>query len=90
MKNPRPALSAHYSDAGSGVNVASLEVRLDDAPVAVTATATDFSFTPAVNLAEGTHGVKATLSDNAGNSSTVTWNFFVDTVRSVIAVPLLL
>ncbi|MCZ7643894.1 MAG: Ig-like domain-containing protein [Planctomycetota bacterium] len=75
---PRPAISASFSDPGSGVDPASATLSLDGVGRPITANAAGFSYTPASNLAQGTHQVEVQVSDFAGNRATSNWTFFID------------
>jgi hypothetical protein len=76
-----PTVTAAYSDAGSGVDLASVRLVLDgvdrtaEAQVAVSG----LTFVPAAPLAEGDHTVVASVRDRAGNSSTAAAAVTLDT-----------
>ena len=74
-----PSFTAHYSDSGSGINPASVRVSIDgdDATASATVGASDVTFTPHSRLSAGAHNVQVSVSDNACNSQTSTWNISV-------------
>ncbi len=78
-----PAATVAYSDAGSGIDPATVRVLLDGADVtgrfAVTASKAvgDLTLTPP--LADGPHTLAASVADRAGNTRTATSPFTVDT-----------
>ncbi|PTL79951.1 Ig-like domain-containing protein [Vitiosangium sp. GDMCC 1.1324] len=78
LKNPKPAITG-TAEANSTVTVI-----LDGVPVAVVPAdgSGNWSYTPASNLLDGPHEVKATATDAAGNTSVEsnTNTFIVDTV----------
>lgn len=71
----RPAISASWSDAASGISTALAQVKLDGAVVAPTLTTTGFTFTPTTDLALGAHSVNVTVGDLAGNLQWLNWSF---------------
>jgi RHS repeat-associated protein len=75
-----PTISATYSDAGSGIDVASVQLLLDGADRTAEAqvTAAGLTFTPATSLAEGDHTVEVTVRDLDGNESHATAGFTID------------
>ena len=73
-------ISAKVSDTGSGINAETIVLKIDNEVVTheyaedtgeITFNATD--------LSGGDHSVSVTVSDNAGNESSVTWQFNVKT-----------
>ncbi len=85
----RPQIRLTFADAGtepSGVIPTSLAVSLDgvDITAALTRTATDAAGLPPTALASGPHQLSATIADVAGNTTTVTSGFHVDTVPPVV------
>ncbi|MHB8793559.1 MAG: beta strand repeat-containing protein, partial [Thermoleophilia bacterium] len=75
-------LSASYSDAASGINMASATVTLDGtAVIGCTATATGISC-PVTGLTNATHTMEVSVSDNAGNTGSNSDSFIVDTTVS--------
>jgi hypothetical protein len=69
LANPRPLIRIDVADPGmgSGLNLDSATLALDDAPVTPQVTATRLSYTPAADLGEGLHAVTASIADRAGN-----------------------
>lgn len=73
---------------GSGVNLSSVAVKLDNTSVAASTLAHtaitngySFTYTPASALSDGAHTVRVTASDNDGNAATAkSTTFTVDTV----------
>jgi hypothetical protein len=84
----RPALGFTLTDAGSGVNPASLRVLLDGADVAPLGALVDgrFAYAPAGDLAYGRHTVVVTVADRSGNAmSPQAWSFdVIDSTPPVI------
>lgn len=79
----RPAVSANFADpAGSGINTASARLLLDgiDVTAQVQVSATAISFTPAADLADGSHTARVDVADNAGNPSSAQTAFTIDTI----------
>lgn len=73
----KPAITAHFRDAGSGVLKSSIVLKVDNTAVATTDyTLTDvtggvnLSYTPKTALTDGNHTITASCSDNDGNAST--------------------
>jgi hypothetical protein len=75
--NPTPAITAEYSDTGSGVDLATLEVRLDGTLLggaACTAGPAAVTCTPPA-LAAGAHVIAVRLADRSGNLATASFSF---------------
>lgn len=72
-----PEMAASFSDQGSGIDPASLEVELDGVPVTgqVIGSASGFTFTPTRMLTEGLHRLVVRVADRAGNRSTAQVEF---------------
>lgn len=91
-----PSITAQLRDADSGVKISSLVFKLDGKAVAYNATGMacaavsggyNISYKPQSALADGTHTVTVSASDNDGNSSsTASRSFTVDTVAPVLNV----
>lgn len=80
VNSATPAASVTYSDSGSGINVASLRILLDGADVTgLFAVAAGEAVGTPQTLADGAHTLQVTVSDRAGNASTATGPFVVDT-----------
>ncbi|HAH06836.1 MAG TPA: hypothetical protein DCM05_09975, partial [Elusimicrobia bacterium] len=76
----------NYADAGgSGLNLASLAVRLDGALVAAAAGASQAT-ADLTGLAQGVHTLSASIADNAGNAATTTNTFTVDLTSPTIMI----
>ena len=75
-----PPIAVAITDAGSGVDPATIAVSLDGADVSAQGAFAGgrFSYTPAAPLAYGVHTATAAASDRSGNvSATATWSFTV-------------
>lgn len=75
-----PVVSAAVADAGVGVDPASIRMTVDGVDVSAQGSFANgrFAYTPATDLAFGTHTVSVTASDIAGNrSAPFTWSFDV-------------
>ncbi len=64
-----PTIGVSFSDGGSGVDLGSLAVRVDGAPVAGCSTSPGGATCPSPPLAAGMHSVHASLRDLAGNEA---------------------
>jgi hypothetical protein len=89
LSEARPQIRLTFADAGtepSGVIPTSLTASLDgvDITPALTRTATDAVGLPPTALTSGPHQLSATIVDVAGNTTTVTSGFHVDTVPPVV------
>jgi hypothetical protein len=83
----RPNISATFDDStGSGIDPASVEVRLDNRNVTRDAqvTSTFVSYRPDSPLTGGMHEVTVNARDRAGNPVTKSWNFRVIANTEVI------
>ncbi len=70
------AISADYADAISGIDKNTARIWLDDQNVTADAVITDTRISyNAGGLSTGTHTVKITVSDKAGNTASKNWNF---------------
>jgi len=81
-----PAIAATFSDAGSGIDPASLRFLLDgtDRTGQAQASASGLSFTPSTPLAEGGHTAQVTVRDLAGNQAQGAVSFTTDTASPTI------
>jgi len=82
LANAKPTISALFSDDLSGIDTSTVRIILDgvDITSGATITATEFTYTPSTNLAEGIHSVTADVKDKAGNAAVqATTAFRVDT-----------
>ena len=73
------SITADFSDAGSGVNAASVSLSLDGIPFAPGAcsVSANSASCSATGLAVGQHTIGGSVSDNAGNSSPISGSFNV-------------
>ncbi len=83
-----PTVTATYTDAGSGIDPASVRLAVDGVDVTAQAqvTASGLTFTPAAPLAEGGHSVTLTVNDRAGNPAQAARGFGTDTVAPALAI----
>ncbi|MBA7624897.1 hypothetical protein ES703_32311 [subsurface metagenome] len=86
-----PEIAASYSDAGSGIDEASVVITVDTVDVTEDANTfvggADITYTPSADLDDGTHTVTVDVSDKVGNTATASWSFTVDTLAPVITDP---
>ena len=76
----RPTVGFQLSDAGSGVDPATLHVLLDGSDVAPFGSLADgsFSYQPQADLGYGSHVVRVAVSDRSGNAmAPMQWSFNV-------------
>ncbi len=79
-EDPTPVIKATYSGGTSGIDEDSVEMLVDGVDVtddASSLTDSAVTYTPEDDLAEGTHDVTVSVSDNAGNEATESWPFRV-------------
>ncbi len=83
-----PTVTATYTDAGSGVDPASVRLAVDGVDVTAQAqvTASGLTFTPAAPLAEGGHSATLTVNDRAGNLAQATRSFVTDSVPPQVSI----
>ncbi|MFA6094072.1 MAG: hypothetical protein WC986_14125 [Elusimicrobiota bacterium] len=81
----RPAIDAAYSDSGRGMDLASVRLSLDDVDVSAQSSVWTSSavYVPATDLSQGTHTAIAVAADLAGNRSSVSTSFLVDSLPPV-------
>ncbi|MHB8584908.1 MAG: hypothetical protein ACYDDF_03615 [Thermoplasmatota archaeon] len=79
-------IQAHVADALSGVNAASLSLKVDGTAVSATYTAATGAIAASPNVGQGNHTVVLNVSDEAGNHASKTWTFLLDTVAPTITV----
>ena len=74
-----PNITADLSDEGSGIDIASLHLRLNGRDVTGSAqvTADHIAYTPMSALSAGEQTVELEVSDHAGNKTMQTWRFTV-------------
>ena len=67
--------------AGTGVNPAATQIRVDGKDVTADAEITGalFTYKPSAPLAGGSHTVSVSIADGAGNTTALSWNFGVST-----------
>ena len=84
----RPQIVASFSDEGSGVDPASVELVVDgvDRTGEATVSAAGLELTPAENLEEGTHTLSLSLRDSAGNLGKGDWGLIVDTTPPWVSI----
>jgi hypothetical protein len=77
-----PTLTASYSDSGRGVAAGTARLYLDGNEVTAlsTVTASAVSFTPSSALGQGVHVASASIEDLAGNRSSASSRFFLDSL----------
>ncbi len=82
-----PTISASYSD-DSGIDTASVELKLDSIDVTslATVTSSSMSYTPGSSLSDGQHTLSLEVGDVSGDQKTtkVIWWFTVDTLPPTI------
>jgi len=85
----RPAVSATFSDLGSGIETEMISFMIDG----VNQTGNSeldggaITFTPTVDLSSGAHNVQLTVQDLAGNEQTSAWSFTVPAAQPAAAGP---
>ncbi len=82
IESDRPVIYATLSDgAGTGVNPAATQLRVDGKDVTADAEITGslFTYKPPAPLAGGSHTVSVSIADKAGNTTTTGWSFGVST-----------
>ncbi|MFA6029224.1 MAG: LamG-like jellyroll fold domain-containing protein [Elusimicrobiota bacterium] len=77
-----PLVAASYSDEGRGIDAGTARLSLDGVDVSSSAVvgASSATFTAAVMLAQGRHVAAAEVADLAGNRSSATAAFFIDSL----------
>ncbi len=80
-----PQIAAVYSDAGRGVDAASIRLSLDGVDVTAQAvvTASSAVFTSSAPLSEGAHVVAVQVADLAGNQASAASTFTLDSIAPV-------
>ena len=79
MTDPRPVVAAMVGDALSGVNQATISVKVDGKAVAAENHSNYVSYLPEENVSSGTHTVAVYLEDYAANTQVSEWSFSVKT-----------
>lgn len=77
-RNLRPQIQVNAVDPISGVNGATATLSLDGTSVTPQVSGATFFYTPAADLAEGTHSVNASVEDRAANRGSVSSTFKLD------------
>jgi hypothetical protein len=80
VNNPRPNIYATFSSPGdSGINTSSVALSVNgrDVTASATRTATFITYSPGVDYPDGEVVVVVRVSDNAGNTATKSWSFFI-------------
>lgn len=88
LADARPVLTATYSDAGSGVDAASVRLTVDgvDRTAEAQVAASGLSWTPAEPLAEGAHSATVTVKDRAANPGQATRSYTTDTAAPLLVI----
>lgn len=83
-----PAISAQLSDSGSGIDAASIQIKLDGTALSAyyDARSAVVQALPEQGLANGTHTVELTVKDLAGNQNQASWSFTVDTLPPALTI----
>lgn len=76
----KSAISVNLSDATSGIVEESIKLSLDSVLLEFNRYEEGIAFTPQEDLADGDHSVTVEVSDNAGNTASLTFKFTIDTV----------
>jgi hypothetical protein len=73
----RPAITAAFSDDGSGVDLQTASITVDgqDGTGAATISTGGISYVPTEALGPGSHNVQLSVGDVAGNQQTAAWSF---------------
>jgi hypothetical protein len=85
-RNLKPQIQVNAVDPTSGVNAASATLTLDGTAVAPQVSGATLFYTPAADLAEGTHTVQASFADRAGNPGSVSSTFKLDATAPTVPV----
>jgi len=78
------AISANYSDTGSGIDIKSALMKVDGVVVPANASASGIAYR-AQKLTRGDHTVYVEVSDKFGNAFSQTWSFKVEETPPVIS-----
>lgn len=85
VADKRPSIAASYSDgAGSGIDLNTLNVTLDDEAIPARAENGLVLFQPTKDLGPGSHFVRITAKDKAGNQTVANWSFIVVDNASIV------
>ena len=83
----RPVISAEIDDVGSGIDLPTGSMTIDDVVVGAGTSQTAISYQPssAEALADGVHNITVGVDDVAGNpAEPVSWSFTVDTEKPMV------
>ncbi len=88
LSETAPVLSANFSDADSGIDVASVLIQLDGVDMTGQSSITEigFSLTPIAALIDGAHTLFISIGDTTGNTTQVSTSFTVDTAPPIISI----
>ncbi|MFY9823638.1 MAG: DNRLRE domain-containing protein [Thermoanaerobaculia bacterium] len=76
VNEPSPTVTLEYSDGGSGVDLATLQVQIDGQDITARCTAGAQSAScPTSSLAAGNHTIQASLHDRTGNAAQASFAF---------------
>ena len=86
VKVNRPQISASYTDIGTGIDITSVKIFVDEKDVTADATVShsQVTYMPTTSLADGKHNATVSVKDKADNSYSVTWYFTVATKPTVL------
>lgn len=78
----QPDIVFAASDSGSGVDMNTLTVSVDDVvqTAGISAAGGTITFTPPAALGEGAYSINVALQDKAGNAEELTIDYYVDTI----------
>lgn len=91
ITNSQPEIVLTATDDGSGLNLESLDIRLDGTPDMAGATVTHIEngiqvvYVPTVPFSEGIHHLLADISDNDGNAAELALEYIIDTTPPVLS-----
>jgi methionine-rich copper-binding protein CopC len=82
---PIAAISAQFSDTGSGIDPSKVTLTVDGTNVTAQATISSVgvTYTPSTALGSGTHNVNLSVTDKAGNTAQANWSFTVQAAGNV-------
>jgi len=86
-ESARPVITVSFEDVDSGVDTASLLLKIDGSIIKdsrdIQVFDTLMSYVPAADLAEGSHEAVVVIKDKSGNPSSVKWSFSVSSKTSM-------
>ncbi len=81
VSNTAPTITADYSDAGSGINSSTSNVKVDGTTLGTCSASGIGVSCTTTGLSQGAHDVQVIINDNVGNSqTTATGSFTVDSI----------